>query len=66
MSTKRTAPAATRALTQDELDAIAGGQQIITHEFPGGTGSKPPVFGPPVSIAAGEINENQTDNNLPD
>ena len=66
MSKQRTTPATTSELTQDELDAIAGGQQIITHEFPGGTGSKPPVMGPPVSIAAGEINENQTDDNLPD
>jgi hypothetical protein len=53
-------------LSTIELDGVAGGQQIITHLFPGGTGAKTPKFGPPVSIAAGEVNANSTDDNLPD
>ena len=49
-----------------ELDGVAGGQQPITHLFPAGTGARLPKFGPPVSIAAGEVNANSTDDNLPD
>jgi len=61
----------TRALTVGELDAVVGGQQVYKHEFPGAvnqlTGLRPfePGFGPPGSIAQGEINSNQTDDNLP-
>jgi hypothetical protein len=66
MIKNRIATSAARALTQDELDAVAGGQQVYSHEFPtAGKRSFEPVFGPPASIAQGEINENQTDNNLP-
>lgn len=62
MSTDKTR----RALTQDELDTVTGGQQLYSHEFhTTGPRSFEPVFGPPASIAQGEINENQTDNNLP-
>jgi hypothetical protein len=59
------------ALTEDQLNAVSGGQQVYKHEFPGAvnqlTGLRPfePGFGPKGSIAQGEINENQTDNNLP-
>jgi len=58
-------------LTADELNLVSGGQQLYKHEFPGAvnqlTGLRPfePSFGPKGSIAQGEINENQTDNNLP-
>jgi hypothetical protein len=59
------------ALMDDELDVVTGGQQLYKHEFPGAvnrmTGLRPfePPFGPAGSIAQGEINSNQTDNNLP-
>lgn len=58
-------------LMDDELDVVTGGQQLYKHEFPGAvnqlTGLRPfePPFGPPASIAQGEVNSNQTDNNLP-
>ena len=56
----------TRALTQDELNAVTGGQNVYSKEFPT-TGPQPfaPVFGPGTSIASSEVNENDTDNNLP-
>lgn len=60
-----------RQLSLEEIEAVAGGQQLYRHEFPGAvnqqTGLRPfePPFGPPASIAQGEINSNQTDNNLP-
>jgi hypothetical protein len=66
--TKQTEPA---ALTDEQLNAVTGGQQVYKHEFPGAvnqmTGLRPfePGFGPKGSIAQGEVNENQTDNNLP-
>ena len=59
------------ALTDGDLNFVSGGQQLYKHEFPGAvnqlTGLRPfePSFGPKGSIAQGEINENQTDNNLP-
>ena len=60
-----------RALSIDHLDVVSGGQQVFKHEFPGavnqitGLRSFEPSFGPAGSIAQGEINSNQTDNNLP-
>lgn len=60
-----------RALSIDDLDVVSGGQQVFKHEFPGavnqitGLRSFEPGFGPAASIAQGEINSNQTDNNLP-
>ena len=60
-----------RALSIDNLDVVSGGQQVFKHEFPGavnqitGLRSFEPSFGPAGSIAQGEINSNQTDNNLP-
>ena len=60
-----------RVLTDDELNFASGGQQLYKHEFPGAvnqlTGLRPfePGFGPAGSIAQGEVNSNQTDNNLP-
>jgi hypothetical protein len=60
-----------RALSIDDLDVVSGSQQVYKHEFPGAvnqmTGFRPfePGFGPAGSIAQGEINSNQTDNNLP-
>ncbi len=58
-------------LNIDDLDIVSGGQQVFKHEFPGavnqitGLRSFEPSFGPTGSIAQGEINSNQTDNNLP-
>jgi hypothetical protein len=58
-------------LTDGELDIVSGGQQLFKHEFPGavnqltGLRSFEPSFGPTGSIAQGEVNSNQTDNNLP-
>jgi hypothetical protein len=58
-------------LTDGELDVVSGGQQVFKHEFPGavnqltGLRSFEPSFGPAGSIAQGEVNSNQTDNNLP-
>jgi len=66
MPKRKAKTAATRNLSADELSTIAGGQEIYTREFAGGPPSGTPVFGPPKSIAAGEINENSTDDNLPD
>ncbi len=56
----------TRALTQDELEGVTGGQNVYSKKFPT-TGPRPfaPVFGPGTSIASSEINENDTDDNLP-
>ena len=71
MSSNTTTRFTSRALTPDELDIVAGGQQVYKHEFPGAvnqmTGLRPfePGFGPPASISQGEVNSNQTDNNLP-
>ncbi|MDQ0472440.1 hypothetical protein [Labrys wisconsinensis] len=59
------------ALTETALDGVSGGQQVYKNEFPGGvnqmTGLRPfePSFGPKGSISQGEVNENQTDDNLP-
>jgi hypothetical protein len=59
------------ALSIHDLDVVSAGQQVFKHEFPGavnqitGLRSFEPSFGPAGSIAQGEINSNQTDNNLP-
>jgi hypothetical protein len=60
-----------RLLTDEELDVVAGGQQLYAHEFPGAvnhlTGLRP--FEPPIvgnDVPAGNINfYGSTDNNLP-
>ena len=51
---------ATRGLTEDELALVVGGNRISLVPNP-----RQPKFGPPASIAQGEVNSNQTDNNLP-
>jgi len=66
--TKRTAKIAVpRNLSANELSSVVGGQNVYSKEFPtAGKRSFEPGFGPPPSIAAGEVNANSTDDNLPD
>ena len=47
-------------LTDDQLSGVSGGNSIS--KFPS---VRTPKFGPAPSIAQGEINSDQTDNNLP-
>ena len=58
-------------LTDDELDVVAGGQQLYKHEFPGAvnqmTGLRPfePTMPPSPDPEAGLGAYGTTDNNLP-
>jgi hypothetical protein len=52
---------ATNDLTDQQLDGVQGGNSIDKFPSP-----RTPKFGPPGSIAQGEINSNSTDDNLPD
>jgi len=58
-------------LTEDELDAVAGGQQLFKHEFPGavnqitGLRSFEPVMPPSPDPEGGLGAYGTTDNNLP-
>jgi hypothetical protein len=66
MSNQTVTHSVARELTQDELATVAGGQNVYSKEFPASPQrSFAPVFGPGTSIASSEINENDTDDNLP-
>jgi hypothetical protein len=47
-------------LTDEQLSGVSGGNSI--DRIPN---IRTPKFGPPGSISQGEVNSNQTDNNLP-
>jgi hypothetical protein len=53
-------PEAGATLTDEQLGAVSGGNSI--DKIPN---IRTPKFGPPASISQGEVNSNQTDNNLP-
>jgi hypothetical protein len=59
-TTKPDAPEAGAELTDEELRGVSGGNSI--DKFPS---IRTPKFGPPASISQGEVNSNQTDDNLP-
>ena len=58
-------------LTDDELDGVAGGQQLYKHEFPGAVNQQTGLraFEPPIvgnDVPAGSLYfYGSTDNNLP-
>jgi hypothetical protein len=54
------APQAGAELTDEQLRGISGGNSI--DKVPN---IRTPKFGPAASISQGEVNSNQTDNNLP-
>jgi hypothetical protein len=54
------APEANVALSDEQLRAVSGGNQIDKIPNP-----RAPKFGPAASIAQGEVNSDQTDNNMP-
>jgi hypothetical protein len=59
-SGKFDSPAADVELTDEQLRDVSGGNSIDKVPNP-----RAPKFGPAASISQGEINSNQTDNNLP-
>jgi hypothetical protein len=54
------APEADTALTDEQLQGVTGGKSI--DKIPN---IRTPKFGPAASISQGEVNSDQTDNNLP-
>ena len=59
-TTKPDAPEADAALTDEQLQGVTGGNSI--DKIPN---IRTPKFGPAASISEGEVNSDQTDNNLP-
>jgi hypothetical protein len=59
-TTKPDAPEAGAELTDEQLRGVSGGNSI--DKFPS---IRTPKFGPAGSISQGEVNSNQTENNLP-
>ena len=59
-TTKTDAPEADTALTDEQLQGVSGGNSI--DKIPN---IRTPKFGPAASISQGEVNSDQTDNNLP-
>jgi hypothetical protein len=59
-TTKPDAPEADAALTDEQLRGVSGGNSI--DKIPN---IRTPKFGPSASISQGEVNSNQTDDNLP-
>ena len=57
---KPDAPEADTALTDAQLSDVSGGNSI--DKIPN---IRTPKFGPSASISQGEVNSNQTDDNLP-
>jgi hypothetical protein len=53
-------PETRAALTDEQLGTVSGGNSI--DKVPN---IRTPKFGPSASISQGEVNSNQTDNNLP-
>ncbi len=51
---------ASKELTDQQLEGVQGGNSISKFPSP-----RTPKFGPPSSIAGGEIETNSTDDNLP-
>ncbi len=59
-TTKPDAPEDGVELTNEQLRGVSGGNSI--DKIPN---IRTPKFGPAASISQGEVNSNQTDNNLP-
>jgi hypothetical protein len=59
-TTKTEAPEAGTELTDEQLRGVSGGNSI--DKIPN---IRTPKFGPAASISQGEVNSDQTDNNLP-
>jgi hypothetical protein len=59
-TTKTDAPETDTALTDEQLKGVSGGNSI--DKIPN---IRTPKFGPAASISQGEVNSDQTDNNLP-
>jgi hypothetical protein len=59
-TTKPDAPETDAALTDEQLQGVTGGNSI--DKIPN---IRTPKFGPAASISQGEVNSDQTDNNLP-
>jgi hypothetical protein len=59
-TTKPDAPEAGVELTDEQLRGVSGGNSI--DKVPN---IRAPKFGPAASISQGEVNSDQTDNNLP-
>jgi hypothetical protein len=59
-TTKPDAPEAGVELTDEQLRGVSGGNSI--DKIPN---IRTPKFGPAASISQGEVNSDQTDNNLP-
>jgi hypothetical protein len=57
---KNIAPETDAGLTDEQLRGVSGGNSI--DKFPS---IRTPKFGPAASISQGEVNSDQTDNNLP-